>query len=148
MIRMSNLSENIKKHFTDKIIDLIYIAALIGGVFFVLGLNTVNEYVRLALIAVVLIVIWLLQKKTNKWLENWEVPSLVRPEQKSFNLCDTAYGVIIGVIFMILFYVWSGKFVWLLFGFIVLMIVVREYKKWKNFNKEFGPVDVMLKNGD
>lgn len=136
---MSNLSENLKKHFTDKFIDLIFISCLVGGVFIILGLPSTNQYLRLVLIAVLLIIIWVIQKYTNNWLENWEVPSLNKPDQKKYNYIDTAYGFVVGIAFIGLFYLWQGGFVWILFAFIILMIVVREYRKWKLFKKEFGP---------
>lgn len=131
---MTNLSENIKKYFATRIIDLIEIIILIMLMFYGIYKFGQNTIVVIGLVIAVLIIFHFVQKYTNKIFEKWEVPELNISERKKYLLAGTYSSIVMAAVIYLIVFKWV--YATLLLILFIAIIGFKEWRRWRDFKKE------------
>lgn len=142
---MSNLSQNVKKYFMTKLVDIIEIILFIYILFWVVPNFALTKWYLFATAVLTLLLFLLVQHLTDLVFGEWGVPDMEIGELKNYNIIDSFYGLFICIVAVSLgvYYLKIDLKVWLtIFGFIFL---VKELLKWRKFKKE-ARIDLNLIN--
>lgn len=130
---MSNIMENIKKHFAGIIIDVMFLTAAIFAIF---GLAPYlgNQWAILAGIAATLVGLHLMGKYKNKQMDKWIVPKMNMEEKKDYLLIDTLFFIMVSaVVVRVAGRIWD--MVWVV-GIVSAVLLFKEIRKWRRYFKQ------------
>lgn len=136
---MSNLSEHVKKYLVDNISLLLLFIFLIVGWWVILTRYWASDWQGFGLLLLWFLIFWIVKKLVNNKLDKWTMPELNIAEKKQYNYVDLAYSIALGVIVILVVYLFTKEIAWILVVFVIIMIAVRERNKRKEL-KETKPV--------
>lgn len=129
------LGKNIKKFFVEKLVDIAEILILLVLLFYVTtNAFMYGAYVGYGVLAAVLIGFYFMSRYTTSAFEKWEAPKMGREDEETYLLIDTFYTLIL--VGAVTFFLWPYVNGYILIGIFAVMVIIKEYKKWKRFEKE------------
>lgn len=127
---MSELKQNLKKYWTEKLVDSITLILFVIALFLAVPYSfVINKIVGVLAFGIIIAAFYFASKLTAKKFEKWVVPEIKAHQLFLFNLNDTFYRSII--LFIIALIVsWSGISKWALIFFLGIF-AWREIHKWR-----------------
>lgn len=130
---MTNLSKNIKKYFTRKLLDLFTISIFIGALLLLMTVTS-NWIILIGGLIVLFVGVHLLSKFLDKQMDRWIVPKMERKEHETYHLTGSVTDILIISVFVKL--ISNDNNFWQMAGFAAAIILIKEIIKWRKFLKD------------
>lgn len=134
---MTSFNDNVKKYFTERILDLSQIALLIVSLFMIAPFFfSINDYYGYGSAVVIFVLFYIMSKGTEKFLSKWEVGILSNDDEKKMLYVDTFYGVFLTLIILVAAYFFVRSSISIVIIVLMFLLGFREIKKWRKFKTD------------